>query len=172
MAIELKCAMVRAMVKDFFNDRTKGKVKDMIIAHLLTCHNCENMYINYSLDIGLTSWTPLKAAKKFLVECGEDDFLCERTHLALGSDVVTTECDSEVILDQWTRAAKGWNIGKLKKVKAFSDLIIGMDYLLNKSEESQDDHFEFLKYETKKICQKIDHLELCLSKSGEQTNEK
>lgn len=166
--MDIRCTMVKAIIKDFFNGKVAPKVKDMIIAHLLSCHNCEDVYINYAMEIGLVKWSPLNAAKKFIAECGEDDFLCERTNLALDGLDINYSSDSELKFDQWTRAAKAWNIGKLKKVKAFSDLIINMDYLVHKSDEDKDDHVEFLRYETKKICQKIDHLELCLAKSEDK----
>lgn len=167
---QINCPMCKSFVKEFFTHAISLSVHDLVIAHLLECKRCEDDYIMYSVNIGLTGWDIKKEARKLIMSCGEHPEKCKRTKEAL--ERVEQTKVAELKHNYFTRAAVNWDIGKLVKLKAFEDLV-GTDHA-NPGEDinTSCNIIEFWKYEITKIAKHIDHLEECLTKSSEQANEK
>lgn len=165
---KINCPMCKSFIKEFFTHAISLTVRDLVIAHILGCPSCEDEYIMYSVNIGLTGWDIKKEADKLIMLCGEHPEKCKHTREAL--EKIQDKKVTEIRHDYYTRAANNWDVGKLMRLKAFADLLdnnLGDKDYSELDEKLADNRMDFWKHEALKIAKHIDHLEECLAKSKE-----
>ena len=166
---KINCPMCNSFVKEFFTHSISLTVRDLVIAHLLQCKECENNYALYALNIGLDKWDIKKEAKKLIMSCGEHPEKC--THTREAYELLENIKVSELQRGRYTRAVTNWNVSVLKDLQSFDDVLTAVTKTASET-PMDDNHVAFMKYEILKIAKRIDHLEECLAKSKEQANEK
>ena len=156
-ALNFSCNMVLSMKKIFFGTGLNVYVEDSVIAHLLQCRKCREIYTAYAKEIGYTKFNIIKYAIQFVEHNKNIKESKTRDFLSEAQDNKKTR----ILSRPWTRAANNFDISRLMNIKAFRDLSeeynspTGMDYS------------DFMKYVILKIAKQIDHLEECLLKTTE-----
>lgn len=160
--INWSCDMVLSHRKQFFSIGLNRNVEDKIIAHCLTCPKCKKEYEKYAKDLGYKNFNVTRYALSFATR--NKDMEDSETIIFLNQ--LNDETDLRVLNNQWTEAAKDFNIEYLMNLKMFRDL------MLEYKSPTKEDYSEFFKYITLKNAKYIDHLEQCLLKSNDKKNGK
>lgn len=160
--INWSCDMVLSYRKQFFSIGLNKNIEDKIVAHCLSCPKCRKEYEKYAKDLGFKNFNVMKYAISFMnrnkgMEDSETILFLKQTQ---------DETDLRVLNNQWTEAAKDFNIEYLMNLKMFRDLI------LEYQSPTQEDYSEFFKYITLKNAKYIDHLEQCLLKTDKENKVK
>ena len=166
----MECETVLKYKQSFFKRELNLEFRDNIISHLLRCKDCHDAYEEYAKSIGLV-FDVVREAMKIYTEYDSETIPQSSLIIINNQNASTQKIKEKVkkdsnksnrnVMDRWTTAYKLNDYSELMNVKAVRDVLNSAknDTL---DEEQAECNREFTMYITKKICQKIDHLEKCL----------
>lgn len=137
---KLDCRQVKELAISFIANQLSETLHNSVLEHLMECNDCFEYY------------------------CRKASSLNQRLNLDKKISMPTTDVDTFYV--NWTDAVKNNDLSALMQSKAIRDSV--QENYNVADDGSEDEVFrEFGLFLIKKICQKIDHLENCLSKSEE-----
>ena len=151
---QLTCDNCKDSLKDFFMGFLKPKEHIEVLYHLTICEECHRHYMKYASEIGFSfNLTKEVLSIYFRYLHSEQDYLTEL--ISLGYD--------KYLEHYWSDIASQFDLTELLRVQAIKDF--SKEYN-DRYDDGETDYYPFYKFLTKKICQKIDHLERCFKKSN------
>lgn len=147
------CDDAMMFINSYFDGSLSLRVRDHILAHLVTCKECRKAYTQRAKEIGLKF--DLCKEISSVYEEFDSDVECEcRTeynHYNKKGEIVARD-------NNWERAAKTYNYGKLANSKCINDFM-KENYEVPKGQENN--FRKFGEYTILQMAKNLDYLEKC-----------
>lgn len=168
----MNCAQVCNYSVGYFNNELPIKMQDEILYHIIKCDFCHKAYIKYAKNNKL-HFDLVREILHLRTKALSDELL---SYKAMKTDMnqdtsvkPKKKATSRSNTDKWTSAHKMNDFSELMNIKAIRDIYkesqdVSEHFKTSSDEES---YRNFIGHITRKICQRIDHLEKCLKLAGE-----
>lgn len=159
----MDCSIVRAFAKKYFKKQLRLEGVKIIYQHLATCSACRKHFEKVADELHLTEFWKGTFIPYYDKDCTEDTV---KEGLIMLQDAINKKPR-----DYYTMAAIRREVSTVKQIQACAEFVIdteGMD------EEHSASKIDFMWYIIRKLCQKVDMLEYCLTKElpQEEKNDK
>lgn len=163
----MTCSDVMSYRKKFFSFGLNISIEDAILAHLLKCSMCRELYTVYANTIGIKNFNALVYARSFLKKHQDISSGLQVAKILKGYNFASTKLKdtSESDISSWEEEAKAFNITKLMHLKVFRELSLSQN---NKTTDI--DYTNFFKHILLKITRNIDMLERCYNIEYKEDN--
>lgn len=147
------CDDAMMFINSYFDGSLSLRVRDHILAHLVTCKECRKAYIQRAKEIGLK----FSLGKEISSVYDEFDNMTEcECRLAYNNNNPINKIT--IRYDDWERAAKTYNYGKLANSKCINDFM-KENYEVPRGQENN--FRKFGEYTILQMAKRLDYLEKC-----------
>jgi len=153
-----KCSYVESLRHDYFTHQLTNNQMHLVVNHLRKCSKCLASYFEYATSIGI-EFDIVREVLKINLKYPKDENYTEDEPIEEPSPE-DTNAVTKFIANAWTIAAKEEDYYKLMNSRAIRDCVKERS-ALSDNENTSEQQRAFNLYLIQKICQKIDHLELC-----------
>ena len=166
----MNCKTVLRYQKDFFRNELDIEFRDELLSHITICPDCHKAYKEYAQKCGLV-FDLTREILKVVKEYEREDFpksislmMTKRERKKQNDDNYPMPIIERSIGDKWVTASKLNDYSELMRVYAVRKIFMTKeDNKALKDTEYGEKKRLFTNFIIKKICQKIDYLEKCLS---------
>lgn len=156
----MDCNIVRAFAKKYFQNQLRFEGVKVIYQHLATCSSCRRYFKELAEELHLTErW------KETLIPCYNKDYTKDTIKEGL---IMLQDAINKKPRDYYTMAVIRKEVGTIKQVQSCAEYVIDVEDI---DEGYSTDKINFMWYVMRKLCQKVDMLEYCLTKDLTQGNE-
>lgn len=170
----MNCAQVCNYRAEYFNNELSIKVQDEILYHIIKCDFCHKAYIKYAKNNALR-FDLIREVLHLRTQALSDELM---SYKAIKTDINKDNNDkpkkmitSRSNTDKWVSAHNMNDFSELMNIKAIRDVYKESQAISEhfKKEADEESYRSFISHITRKICQKIDHLEKCLKLAEEDS---
>lgn len=176
--MSIPCSACKERMEAFFKRECTKEAYELILLHLVECDKCHSEYAQYAKGINIH----FDLAREIIKWYNHRDGLVAPTEGGKHMEKIKklsdakkknnnegkgrTSCANN--RDFWTRAATRYDVAELLDLQCFRDF--HLEYV-DSEDDGETDYGEFYKFLIKKLAQKIDFLEICLSKDVKKNTE-
>lgn len=157
----MDCNIVRVFAKKYFQNQLRFEGIKVIYQHLATCSACRRYFKEVAEELRLT-----EHRKEIFIPYYDKDYTKDTVKEGL---IMLQDVISGKPRDYYTMAAIRKEVGTIKQVQSCAEYVIDVEDI---DEGYSTDKINFMWYIMRKLCQKVDMLEYCLTKDLAQDNEK